>query len=111
MTLTFRQLNLGWNAEPNAPEPQVEVEATNIILRFYINPFQFKEFKQDELAYLRFVNCTRYRLGPTNDEGWYLGQCRFSKIAPKWGEFYEISGDPGSVTGPSDWHVLATETS
>jgi hypothetical protein len=29
-------------------------------------------------------------LGRTNDEGWYLGQCRFSKVAPTWGEFYHV---------------------
>jgi hypothetical protein len=42
---------------------------------------------------LIFEGCWRYRLGRTNDEGWYLGQCRFSRLAPEWGEFYEVSGD------------------
>jgi hypothetical protein len=42
---------------------------------------------------LIFANCLRYRLGGTNDEGWYRGQCRFSRLAPAWGEFYEVSGD------------------
>ena len=32
-------------------------------------------------------------IGPTGDEGWFRGQCRFSKLAPAWGEFYEIQGD------------------
>ena len=111
MTLSFLRLNIGWNAEPNAPDPQVEVQGDDIILAFYMNAFQFPEFAEEERGYLRFVNCARYRIGPTNDEGWYRGQCRFSKIAPDWGEFYEVSGDPKSCEGPTGWHVLSTDTS
>ena len=25
--------------------------------------------------------------------GWLRGKCRFSGLAPAWGEFYEVSGD------------------
>jgi hypothetical protein len=107
----FLHLNVGWNAEPNAPEPSVLVQGLDIILGFYVNPFLFKEFKEDELGFLRFVNCARYRLGPTNDEGWYRGHCRFSQIAPEWGEFYEVSGDSEALNGPTDWQVLNTERS
>jgi hypothetical protein len=85
----FLHLNLGWSAEPNAPEPHVEVQGSDIILRFYVNPSRFKELEEDEHGFLRFVNCAQYRLGSTNDEGWDRGQCRFSPITPKWGEFYE----------------------
>ena len=106
MKAEFLHLNIGWNAEPNAPEPHVEVQGDDVILRFYVNPFRFKEFKEDELGFLRFVNCERYRVGSTNDEGWYLGQCRFSQIAPEWGEFYEVSGDPEALEGPTDWCLL-----
>ncbi len=42
-------------------------------------------------------------MGPTNDEGWYLGKCRFSGKAPKWGEFYAVLGEAQSVRGPDDW--------
>src|SRR5215813_4031407 len=106
----FLQLNLGWNAEPNAPDPHVAVEGDDILLCFYVNPFQFKEFSEDEVGFLRFVKCVRYRLGPTNDEGWYHGQCRFSQIAPGWGEFYEISGDETSTQDPTDWHSVGAQS-
>jgi hypothetical protein len=106
----FLQLNLGWNAEPNAPDPQVEVLGQDIVLRFYVNPFQFEEFEEDDVGFLRFSNCVRFRLGSTNDEGWYGGQCRFSKIAPAWGEFYEIAGDDMSTIGPTDWHAVSTKS-
>jgi hypothetical protein len=106
----FLLLNHGWNAEPNAPDPRVEVVGTDILLRFYVNAFQFEEFEEDEIGFLRFVNCVRFRLGPTNDEGWYRGQCRFSKIAPEWGEFYEIFGDDTSTNGPTDWRGVSTNS-
>jgi hypothetical protein len=109
MTLNFLRLNIGWNAEPNAPEPHVEVRGSDIILGFHMNAFQFPEFAEGENGYLRFANCVRYRLGPSNDEGWYRGQGRFSKIAPEWGDFYEVSGDPASSQGPTDWHVVSAE--
>jgi|SRR5579863_8883719 len=107
MSVNFLQLNVNWNAEPNAPDPHVDVLGDDILLRFYVNPFQFKDFAEDEVGFLRFVHCLRYRLGPTNDEGWYHGQCRFSKIAPKWGEFYEVVGDDGGTNGPTDWLPVA----
>jgi hypothetical protein len=106
MSANFLQLNVDWNAEPNAPDPRVEVLGEDILLRFYVNPYQFKDFAEDEVGFLRFVNCVRYRLGPTNDEGWYHGQCRFSRIAPKWGEFYEIVGDDDDTVGPTDWRAV-----
>jgi len=45
-------------------------------------------------------------MGPTNDEGWYLGQCRFSGKAPEWGEFYAVLGEPHSADGPNDWVLI-----
>ena len=41
----------------------------------------------------------------SNDEGWYRGQCRFSGIAPAWGEFYEVTGDL-KLTAIDDWRVV-----
>jgi len=32
----FSQLNLGWNAEPNAPQPHVDIMGNDILLSFYI---------------------------------------------------------------------------
>jgi hypothetical protein len=107
MKPNFLKLNIEWSAEPNAPDPHIDIAGDDIILSFYVNPFQFKEFEEDELGLLRFVNCTRY-LGPTNDEGWYRGQCRFSHIAPEWGEFYQVVGDANSTEGPTDWSTMSS---
>lgn len=110
MSVTFEQINSGWNAEPNAPDPNVEIADGDVVLAFYLNAFLFSEFEEEELGILRFVNCERYRLGSTNDEGWYCGQCRFSKFAPKWGEFYLVSGDKNLLDAPCDWKILESKS-
>lgn len=89
----FVHLNKDWNAEPNAPHPKVTVADGRIILEFFANPWAYAGFQEEDVLALEFLGCSRYRLGGTNDEGWFMGQCRFSKLAPKWGEFYEIKGD------------------
>ena len=106
MKTTFQQLNDGWNAEPNAPDPSIQVEGHDVLLQFFVNAFQFKEFEEEEIGILRFIECERYRLGSTNDEGWYLGQCRFSKLAPAWGEFYLVQGDKELLDAPTDWKII-----
>lgn len=103
MTTTFVQLNEGWNADPNAPEPSVIVAGPHASLTFYLNAFQFSDFSEGARATLRFKNVQRYRIGPTNDEGWYMGKCRFSRLAPAWGKFYAVSGASELPTAPSDW--------
>jgi hypothetical protein len=110
MKATFQKLNEGWNAEPNAPSPSVEVHGKDVLVKFFVNPWQFPEFKEDEIAILRFVRCERYRLGSTNDEGWYLGQCRFSKLAPNWGEFYLVQGDAELLDVPKDWRSVRPQS-
>ena len=100
---TFRQLNDGWNAEPNAPEQKVAVDGRDVVVSFLMNPFQFPQFSAEDVGRLRFTSCRRYRLGSTNDEGWFRGQCRFSKISPRWGEFYEVTGDLRLAECPDDW--------
>jgi len=105
----FRQLNVGWNAEPNAPAPSVEASGRDVLLRFALNAFQYPHFAEDDIGVIRFTGCSRYRLGNTNDEGWYLGQCRYSKTAPAWGKFYELIGPDEVADLPTDWVNLGSE--
>ncbi|MFO0663874.1 MAG: hypothetical protein U0174_07985 [Polyangiaceae bacterium] len=111
MSTHFRKLNDGWNAEPNAPEPVVRVEAGEVVLEFGANAFQFPRFAEGQRLRLRFKDARKYHLGGTNDEGWYRGQCRFSGDAPAWGEFYEVSGDLKLAKCPSPWNVLGSDRS
>lgn len=106
MVPKFIPLNVGWNADPNVPHVETRVTGHDLLLLFNVNGLQFSEFRHAEPGILSFVNCSQFRLGAPNDEGWYAGQCRFSGLAPVWGEFYAVIGDPGSITGPDDWVIL-----
>src|SRR5262245_26059290 len=109
MSTRFQKLNKDWNAEPNAPDPRITIENRSVVLRFVLNSQQYPQFAPDQEAELVFNECWRYRLGPTNDEGWYRGQCRFSKLAPEWGEFYEVRGDLLADTLPLVWVTVGKE--
>lgn len=103
MKTTFEKQNDGWNAEPNAPDPKANFEGKDLILTFHMKAFQFPDYDEDDIGQLRFTNCKKYRLGSVNDEGWYRGQCRFSRLAPEWGEFYLVSGDLKLDEIKNDW--------
>ena len=93
MPTEFIQQNIGWNAEPNAPEEHVRVLAPDVVLSFRPNQFKYPELAPFDRLDLRFANVVRYRVTQVNDHAWFGGQCRFSEIAPNWGEFYEVRGD------------------
>jgi hypothetical protein len=107
LTTQFTQLNQGRNAEPNAPHIDVRVDGSTLTLSFLANPFQFPEFVDGQIIRLRFDNVWRYAIGDINDEGWYRGQCRFSKTAPAWGEFYEVTGDLRLDSFDADWKIVS----
>ena len=102
MRTVFRKLSADWNAEPSAPEPVVSLSGDTVELSFIPNRFIYPNYSEVERVVLSFFGCRMYRLGATNDEGWYLGQCRFSDTAPEWGEFYEVGGD-SKLTEVDDW--------
>jgi hypothetical protein len=104
--LTFLHLNPTWNADPNVPEPEVLVSGADVELRFRLNHFVY-EATPEEVGILIFRGCSKWRLSETNDEGWYLGQCRYSRLAPNWGEFYELLGHDPLAHAPADWETTA----
>ncbi|MGB0766162.1 MAG: hypothetical protein ACPGYV_00470 [Phycisphaeraceae bacterium] len=107
METEFTILNDGWNAEPNAPCPQIDIHGSDVLLTFVRNHLMYSDVEEDSTMSIRFKDCHKYRLGPTNDEGWYRGQCRFSKIAPQWGEFYEIQGNTlDEQLNKQEWKIL-----
>jgi len=103
--LTFLHLNPDWNAEPNAPHLKVAVEGSTVVLSFYLNPFAY-EATEGEIGRVVFKGCSRWRWDTTNDEAWSSGKGRFSREAPKWGEFYEIVGEDVSVED-QEWEVIS----
>ncbi len=106
METEFIHLNEDWNAEPNAPDERIKVYPDYVELSFYINPWAYEGFEEEQRAAIRFYGCSRWRIGSVNDEGWYRGQCRFSNKAPKWGEFYELRGDLLLNECPDDWNII-----
>jgi hypothetical protein len=110
MKTTFTKLNTNWNAEPNAPYPEVKIQGSTLKLYFTLNSFEFSDFADDQKGKIEFTGVRRYRLGRTNDEGWYRGQCRFSGIAPSWGEFYLVEGNKRMEESPKDWEDVDTNS-
>jgi hypothetical protein len=100
---TFTRLNEGWNAHPNLAGLSLEQTGNTLVARIKPNPYQYHQYEIVPEISVSFVVCTKYRVTPVNDEGWYMGQCRFSGLAPSWGEFYEISGDSRDDLDPRPW--------
>ena len=99
MNIEFEQLNIDWNAEPNAPEVTVSVVGNNVEVRFFLNNLQCENFDEQNIARLVFHDCLQYRYGSPNDEGFYFfNQSRFKKLGVKWGEFYLVHN--------SDWEKV-----
>jgi len=112
MSIEFLHLNPDWNAEPNAPYESVSIDNYGrLVLEFLANPWAYDGYDEEEKIKLIFTDPEKYRLGETNDEGWYSGQCRFGKLAPKWGEFYQIVGSNENVKSANDWMLLSKHNS
>ncbi len=99
----FTRLNEDWNAHPNAPYLRLEQRGQMLLAHIRPNPFVYRQYEKIAEITINFGGCAKYRVTPVNDEGWYEGQCRFSGLAPSWGEFYEISGDTRDDIDPSAW--------
>ena len=106
---SFVRLNLDWNADPNDPCPTIRTNGSTLALSFIPNALQFPSFVGVARSAVILEGCSRYRRTRVNDEGWYLGQCRFSWLAPRWGEFYQINGDTRDDTERTPWKVIATD--
>lgn len=94
--IIFEQLNRGWTAEPNAPELELITKENDVIIEFFLDSFVFNDFSEGDRARITFHKCLQYRIGPPNDEGFFIyGQSRYKKYGVKWGEFYLVHN--------SDW--------
>ena len=102
----FTRLNEGWNAEPNAPGLRLKRVEETLLAHMAPNAFLYPAFAGVREITLRFAGCARYRITPVNDETWHRGGCRFSALAPSWGEFYEIAGDTRDGLDPAPWTAM-----
>ena len=106
--MDYIKLNIGWDAEPNAPMPNIEIDKNTfkLTLSFYLNAFIHKDVEEEDMGILEFNDCYKYRLGPVNDEGFYNGQCRFSKTGIQWGDFYQLIDTNWMQDFPEDEIIL-----
>ncbi|CUH79975.1 hypothetical protein TRM7557_02676 [Tritonibacter multivorans] len=88
----FEKLNVDWNAHPNAPKPQAIAAGKTLTVSFAPNTYQYGHYEGVSQISLTFQNCSRFRITPVNDHGWYGGQCRFSGLAPAWGNSTKSPG-------------------
>ena len=104
--MKYTRLNKNWNAEPNAPGPVVSKTDEGIELTFLLNPLVYQHIGDDDKGTLEFFDVYAYRLGATNDEGYFLGQFRFKNEQLPWGEFYELFDSKWKNDFPDDKVVL-----
>ena len=106
--MKFIKLNINWDAEPNAPMPILEIPGIGDSIRvsFYLNSFIHDDVDEEDKGILEFINCYKYRLGATNDEGFYRGKCRFSKTGIEWGNFYMIEESNWKSDFPCDEKII-----
>jgi|APMI01.1.fsa_nt_gi hypothetical protein len=105
--LTFKHLNLDWNADPNAPCVELSVEGDTVRIEFLLNHWAY-DARAGEIGVLAFGSCSRWRWDSTNDHAWFAGEGLFSGAAPEWGEFYEVSGDARPVRA-GDWETISPD--
>jgi hypothetical protein len=91
--MKYKQLNIDWNAEPNAPEVKMTVEYSTVTLEFFLNYFVYDNFQKDEKGILTFNRVHKFSLNSMNDEGYFRGQYRYKHSDLPYGEFYEIESD------------------
>lgn len=108
--ISFEQLNIGWNADPNAPQLQINVIDTNVVIEFYLNAYMYEQFHEGDKARIVFQDCLQYRNGYPNEEGFYsYSQSRFKKYGVKWGEFYRVRNSDWEKTFPNPVAVSKTK--
>jgi len=105
--MNFTKLNTSYDAEPNAPDPEVTVHGSEVSVYFYLNPFIWDDVEEEDKAVLVFHDVYKYAVTSLNDEGWYLGQCRFSQELP-WGNFYLLDGSNWQSDFPDGEQVIDT---
>jgi hypothetical protein len=103
--MKYIKLNQNWNAEPNAPDVKLTDQGDALELCFYLNSFVFQDINEGDIGTLTFRNVHKYRLGTTNDEGYFLGQFRFTNSELPWGEFYELVDSNWQTNFPIDENI------
>lgn len=105
--MQYTKINEGWNADPNSPDVELRVDNEGLMLEFYLNAFQFNEFKEGDKALVTFKGCHKFSFNAKNDESYHKGQYRYKHSELPWGEFYILDTD-WETDFPQDHEVLYT---
>ena len=101
------KLTVDWNADPNAPELNLSVNSSNVVLDFFVNYFKFEQFKENDKARIIFKNCHKYSLSSINDEGYFSGQHRYKYTDLPFGEFYQLDTN-WQIDFPGEYSLLSS---
>lgn len=107
--MKYKKLNKNWNADPNAPQESIIQSEEGIELHFFLNSFFFEHIDEGEKGKLEFYDVYAYRNGPSNDEGFYQRQFRYTTDQIPWGEFYELTDSKWKTDFPTD-KIIVDET-
>ncbi|MFT5229075.1 MAG: hypothetical protein ACI9EV_002228 [Urechidicola sp.] len=104
--MKYDKLNKNWNAEANSPMPVVTPNEDGLSLSFFLNAIIYDHIDEESKGSIAFNTVFKYRLGETNDEGYFDGQFRFKNDLLPWGEFYELSKSKWHLDFPDDEIIL-----
>ncbi|WP_421813555.1 hypothetical protein [Flagellimonas sp.] len=102
---TYIKLNLDFDAEPNAPGPEILINDSTLILKFLLNPFLWENVKDDEQAELHFIDTLKYRLGGPGSDN-FKDFRYYDKDIDNYG-FYQINDSNWMRDFPSDEKVVS----
>jgi len=104
--MKFEKLNKRWNAEPNAPNLEIEKGEDYIELTFDLNPFVFDYIDVGDKGVIEFQDVYKFYSGSMNDEGYFNGNHRYTNDKLPWGEFYELSQSNWQLEFPKDSNIF-----
>ena len=105
-SMEYEKLNINWNADPNSPMPEISKIDDGINIEFYLNSKVYEHIEEEDKGSIEFYNVYKYRLGATNDEGYFNGQFRYKNDQLPWGEFYELKNTDWLKNFPDDEILL-----
>lgn len=104
--MKYTKLNPNWNADRNAPQPELSTINEGIALSFQLNANDFEYIDEGEMGKLEFYNVYAYRLATIGHVEYLKGQSRFKNNQLPWGDFYEIKEGKWPKDLPDDRVVL-----
>ena len=104
---TYIKLNLDFDAEPNAPSPEISINDSTLILKFLLNPFLWDDVEDDEQAELRFNDVLKYRFGGPGSDN-FSDFRYYDKGIDNYG-FYQLKNSNWTKDFPLDEKVISKE--